>query len=451
MRQSRNFSILLAGVCGWPLGAAAVTDQRVASTPPAISYISPSFVLKHKGGDYLGNFAVADFDRDGYADFALIQGGSNTVSIWLGKAGDGFVDISSLAVEEFSAKPRILAADVNADGNPDLIVTTHHVDGGGIGHDSVSVFLGDGSGSFSEAVASGSFGAIDSIAAADFNGDGRIDLVVIDSANNSVDLLLGNGTGGFTASGGTACVPAPFSCSGITAGDFNGDGKPDFAVTNSDDSKSYSINVEVFLGNGHGSFTVKLNSAGTLPFPSLTTIGDIDSDGVPDVVALNLDPTTQQAKSIAVLRGDGAGGFGRAVNYAVSAYIIPNPANLTLADLDSDGKMDLIIGGQSTTEPPPSPPSVFWTRRWFTPIAVFPGNGSGGFGTPIAYSAKGGGGTEAAGGGNSPAFAIGDYDGNGKSDVYVLTLFSNLWYAGLPILSQSGCSGSGYISILKAQ
>ncbi len=135
----------------------------------------------------------------------------------------------------------IVLGDFNGDGNPDLF--------GGDGVGALFEFLGDGKGQFVPVGEIAHFGSVVSIAMGDFNHDGRLDLAVSDPRASSVTVLLGAGNGSFQ--------PAwsfPLPMRGIdfhvAAADFNGDGIIDLAVTNDDDA-SY----EIMLGNGNGTFT----------------------------------------------------------------------------------------------------------------------------------------------------------------------------------------------------
>jgi hypothetical protein len=138
----------------------------------------------------------------------------------------------------------VSVGDFNGDGNQDLAVANEY-------SNSVSVLLGNGSGGFTAATGSpystGSYPV--SLAVGDFNGDGIQDLAVANEYSNSISVLLGNGSGGFTAATGS-----PFSVGSdplsVAVGDFNGDGIQDLAVAN-----VYGYNVTILLGNGSGGFT----------------------------------------------------------------------------------------------------------------------------------------------------------------------------------------------------
>jgi hypothetical protein len=168
---------------------------------------------------------VADFNGDGVPDLAVGGSYATTVSVFLGN-GDGTFQMARLLDGVEVGELTLAVGDFNGDGMQDLAVASYH-------SNSVSVFLGNGDGSFQPAVnfrpANGSFP--DSIAVGDFNGDGMQDLVVSylqwqDGGNFSV--LLGNGDGSFQA---PRIFPVGIAGSqSVNVGDFNADGLPDLAL-----------------------------------------------------------------------------------------------------------------------------------------------------------------------------------------------------------------------------
>ena len=172
--------------------------------------------------------AVGDFNNDGNQDIALSNNNSSTVSIRLGDGSGSFTGTTELAI---GATPKnIVVTDFNNDGKQDLAVST-------VGGVFVGIWLGSGSGNFSSNSQAYVSNNTQSIATGDFNGDGNADLISTNSANNSAYVSLGNGQGGFTA---TRSVPVDESTSypyGVVVGDFNNDGKQDFATANYKTSK----------------------------------------------------------------------------------------------------------------------------------------------------------------------------------------------------------------------
>ncbi|HYS07067.1 MAG TPA: VCBS repeat-containing protein [Candidatus Dormibacteraeota bacterium] len=221
-----------------------------------------------------------DFDGDGRADLAVANGGvftcqpicGNTpgdVSILLG-AGDGTLAAGS-AGSVGTDPSSLVRADLDNDGSTDLAMANE-------GSDDLSILFGRGDGTFAETRLPA--GAVPvSLAAVDLNGDGAIDLAVADrgrpgAAPGGVSLLFGGGNGSFTAAAPLFAGAAP---SAVAAGDFDGDGRPDLAVGESQDQEFW-----VFLGNGDGTFRPPVRSPGFPPSASVA-VGDFNTDPKEDL------------------------------------------------------------------------------------------------------------------------------------------------------------------------
>jgi hypothetical protein len=332
-------------------------------------------------GDNPVSTAVADFNKDGRPDLAIANYLSNSVSIFVGNGSGGFA-LAGIPLATGTGPINVVAGDFNGDGNADVAVANLNVN-------SVNVFLGNGAAGFSAASGSpfslGGFGPI-SLAAADFNRDGRIDLVSANNADSTMSLVLGNGAGGFTAAAGS-----PISVAGgpaaIVAGDWNKDGNPDVAIAN------FSGNtVAVLLGNGTGGFTLAGTVAvGAAPLAIVTA--DFNADGNPDLAVSNFS-----GPSLSILLGNGTGGFSQAAGSPIT--VAGTPRNLAVIDFNADGKVDLGFSnpGNST-------------------VAIYQGNGTGGFtqasGSPIAV-------------GNTPsALVAGSFSGSGRTDLVVVNTLND--------------------------
>lgn len=212
---------------------------------------------------------------------------------------------------------------MSADGTADLAV-------GNEAGTNVSIFRNTGSGVFDPATNFGSGVTPLSVAIGDVNSDGIPDLAVGAEYGSSISLLLGTGAGSFGPANAVA-VGNPFGLP-VAIGDLNGDGIPDLAVGNYYESK-----VSILLGTGTGSFgsaTTFAVGAGTQPGPISVVIGDLNGDGILDLVTANPNTNT-----LSILSGTGTGSFGAATNLTVGL----NPFDVAIGDLNGDGRPDLAV------------------------------------------------------------------------------------------------------------
>jgi hypothetical protein len=166
---------------------------------------------------------------------AVINSGANGVNVFLNKGG---CPSAVSAIPETGAGPSsIAAADFNGDGKLDLAVANS-------GSNNVTILLGTGDGTFTAAASPATGMAPNSLAVGDFNGDGVPDLAVANAGSGNVTILLGNGDGTFKAAASPA---ADTGSTSVTAADFNGDGKEDLVVANSRDSSATALLAETAL------------------------------------------------------------------------------------------------------------------------------------------------------------------------------------------------------------
>ena len=279
--------------------------------------------------------------------------------------GGGFS--SAVSVQTGFYPQSIAVADFNGDGKPDLATANYF---GG----NVSVLLGNGDGTFQAAVNYRAGTEPGSILAGDFNGDGNADLAVANTVGGNVSVLLGNGDGTFRAAVNYTAGTYPTS---IAAGDFNGDGNVDLAVAN-----SVSGNVSVLLGNGDGTFHGALNYTAGLQ-PQSIAVADFNGDGKADLAVANNGGST-----VSVLAGNGDGTFQAASNYSTGFY----PQSIAIGDFNGDGKADIVTGN-----------GVY-------DVSVLLGKGDGTFQPTVAYDIQGYGNFA----------AVGDFNGDGKADLAVV-------------------------------
>jgi hypothetical protein len=271
---------------------------------------------------YTGPLTVGDFNHSGHVGLAVAEFQNEAAVIFLGN-GNGSFAPSSATFANSPGMPlsAIQAADFNADGNLDLVLI-NSLSGVSL------VDLGYGKGAFNAAGNLYPGGTGSGVAVGDFNGDGKLDIAV--SGGGSVSIWLGNGDGTFTQANGSP-VSAGYGLTAIVAGDFNGDGKLDLAVT--DESGNA---VEVLLGNGNGTFRAPTTIPVRLPWAIV--VGDFNNDGKLDLATADGDGT------VALLLGNGDGSFTQASN---SPYAVGKGASaIAAADFNGDGKLDLAVADE---------------------------------------------------------------------------------------------------------
>jgi hypothetical protein len=345
----------------------------------------------------LGNeLILGDFNGDGILDvFAF--GGTVTKSlefVVLFGNGDGTFhaaptqSLSTGAGDEFA-----VAVDLNGDGKDDIVGST------GL---AVQVLTSNGDGTFKlgeyfNAPIGVGTGATNMVVA-DFNGDKKKDVAAFNT------MLLSNGDGTLQ---GNPAIPGQFGLFNAI-GDFNGDAHPDIASvgqveqtgTNPNQSPTYAIDLNVWLNDGKNNFTLTHTYLIDIPSPEIDILGlvvfgttaDLNNDGKLDLVGYRADGS---GLSMLVLLGNGDGSFGAPI--ATSVPFVSGDRLLevafTLADLNGDGKLDLLVNAGNGPNP--------------STLSIFLGKGDGSFGPASNPFTGGTGGTIVAG----------DFNNDKKTDV----------------------------------
>jgi len=283
--------------------------------------------------DRMGNVtdAAPTIRLPGLIDIVLANKDNNTASVLLGEGGGVFAAPVDYAV---GLQPDSVAVgDVNGDGFLDIVASSGGTAGINPGDNTVTVLLGNTSGTFTAASGSpislGTGTQPYGVAVADLNGDGFADIVTANYANSTLSILKSNGNGTFQS-------PVPIA---LTAGanpgfielaDVNGDGKPDIIESNFGTGT-----VGVSLNDGHGGFSAPTyTNAGS--GPAGMAVGDINGDGFPDIVVGNVTDGT-----VSVLLNDRHGGFTAQTPVLLASGAIP--FSVALGDLNGDGKLDMVV------------------------------------------------------------------------------------------------------------
>jgi hypothetical protein len=283
--------------------------------------------------------ATGDFNGDGKLDVVNIDYGSN-LNVMLGDGDGTFQTPITLnianGVNDYWA---IAVGDFNGDHLLDVALWSYSQTTGNM---EVIIYLGNGAGGLTlsggyAAPSSGNFNpGPNSIVAADVNGDGELDLVAL-TPYNGVFIYLGKGDGTFQApvAYATGCTTGTGACNALAVGDLNGDGKPDLAL---DANETTGGGISILLNNGTGAFGTAtyypVAISGVFAGAGIA-IGDVNGDKKPDVVVGSSSVTA------IVYLNQGGGTF--KVNGTVGTVPLNPTDNLVLADINNDKKLDIVV------------------------------------------------------------------------------------------------------------
>ncbi len=333
---------------------------------------------------------AADFNADQNPDLAVAGVLNSAVSILLNNGDGTFPQAAQFPVIGTTGITAMAVADLNHDGHPDLALANPPY---------VTILLGQGQGSFQPPVNHSTGTLVTALATGDFNGDSKLDLAVtglgspgcsfppcpaISQKPPGVLIMLGNGDGTFQPAAPAMIGGHPDA---IAVGDFNGDGKLDLVIGNG----TPATYISILLGNGDGTFQAPL-SYNTNGRSVAVAVADFNGDGKADIAVLN------KAGSVAILIGKGDGTFQAPVLYGVPSPI-GAPDALAIGDFNGDGKPDVAV-----------------TKYDPQAVAVLIGYGDGTFQPPVNYPASTGLVDWWAGG-----IAVADFNGDGFQDLAVVS------------------------------
>jgi hypothetical protein len=388
-----NYS-LTATVMGYggpasPTGNVSFVDTSFGNNVLATAALGPGAVgngwlisQTPPTGSYPLSEVTEDFNGDGIPDLAVLwsnnqYGGPFSVTILFGKGDGTFTTGPTVQPAGVQSYPTMIGGDFNGDGRADLAVLSYN--GNSISY--ITVLPGKGDGTFATPITGqvynqGSVGGdviLGSLAAADFNGDGKSDVAVVGDyvGSGGVTILLGNGDGSFTAAGPNVDLTGDFAL--IATGDFNGDGIPDFVTPN---YFEFGGSPTIFLGKGDGTFTFSKVTFTLDYFPTSVLVADFNGDGVLDLAFSDLN-------GVEIALGNGDGTF---TETAASPIPVPSELySLKVGNFNRDGKVDiagidnyndrivLLLGaGDGTFAVTPTTPAV--SQIWLGPFAIVAGD-----------------------------------------------------------------------------
>ena len=342
------------------------------------------------------NLVVADFNGDGVPDVAA-QGPTNgMIAVVLGgahgalSAAPTYVTASSCLNNQVYG---LATGDLNGDGKVDMVATLLGATFSGCQNHTVAVMLGTGTGKF-QAVkyyATGTTGQEYQAYLVDVNGDGKLD-IVISNNDGTISVLLNKGNGTFNAPllvTGMQSINA--ADNQLAFADFTGDGKLDIAVAPNPNVQD-ATGIYVLPGKGNGTFGTPIVTP-TGFFQTGLAAGDFNKDGKQDLIVItdNHGCTNGGQSGYLYLQGTGSGTF---TSGAQICNFYPGPVVPLVADLNNDGKLDVVI--------------PYDTRdAQYAGITILQGTGTGAFtASPIHYD-----------GYNTAAVGIGDFNGDGMPDI----------------------------------
>jgi hypothetical protein len=344
-----------------------------------------------------------------YCPFLSCTTLGNNVGVLLGN-GDGTFQAAVGYSSGGLYATSVAVADLG-NGHPDIVVANCGTNSNACANGSVDVLLGDGTGNFTAQtpISLGAYGA-SSVAIGDLNGDLKPDLIISVTCGTApagcAGVLLGNGDGTFGAevtysSGGNDPLA-------VAVEDVNADGKLDVVVANNCNVGCTASSVGVLLGNGDGTLQAVSNYDPGGLFPQSVVIADVNGDGKPDIIAANSSTSgVVDDGDVGVLLGNGDGTFQAAVHYPSGSF---GAASVAVADVNGDGKPDVVVVNCSGTASSCAGPLAGG-------VGVLLGNGDGTFQTAVTYGS----------GANTPfGVAVGDLNGDGKPDIVAANCFSKI-------------------------
>jgi len=287
------------------------------------------------------SISTSDIDGDSKSDIVVVNQGSNTVSIYKNTSNNGFITFASKVDLSTGSNPRSVSiADFDGDGKLDLSVVNYS-------SNSVSIYKNTsniGTIAFASKIDYTTGSSPTSISFDDFDGDGKTDLAVVNELSNSVSLFKNTSTLGTISFTNKVDFSTGYYPMSIAISDIDGDGKPDITIANSNASNQGTNSISI-LRNTSTSATISFASKidfTTGSSASNVSIADLDADGKVDIAVTN-----SGAASVSVFKNKSTVGtisLATKVDYTTGG----TPEYVSIADVDGDSKLDLVVANEGS-------------------------------------------------------------------------------------------------------